>query len=331
VRRLEIIYFQISLFGALPSLLCITFSNFFIGIHRPRILVVYAVGGALCNALLNYVLIYGKWGFPQMGFAGAALGTVIATSLQATGLAFHYFGHRVHSSFFTRTSRPDMFGIVSMMRIGFPSAFQFGFDIFSWGIGLVWMIGTFGTVHLVATTIMIRIIQFSFLPAVGFAGVLSAIVGNAMGLRDFRLARREANRGFFVVVGYMCFIGLIIFLFRYRLLSIFTESREIMDVGLSIIAIVCAFQFFDGANIVFNHALRGAGDTFWPAIFTALFCLTIFIGGGLLVIRFFPQWGSLGIWWAAMLYIACLALVLAYRWYFVNWTKKDVFREASRA
>lgn len=328
VHRLEVIYFQVSLFGSVPFLAGVALSNFFVGIHRPAILAIYAAGATLLNIGLNYVLIYGKFGFPALGLAGSAWGTVLAMSAQTAALALHYFGRQAAATYGTRRIALDGAATMTMLRIGLPSAFQFGFDVLSWGIGLVWLVGIFGTLHLAATTIIVRIMHVSFLPAIGFASVLSAVVGRAVGEGDIALARREANRGFVATVVYMCSVAAVFFIFREPLMRVFTSSPEIIEIGMSLMAIVCAFQFFDGTNIVFSHALRGVGDTFWPAVFTASMCLIIFLGGGWSIAHWMPEWKSSGVWLAAMAYVISLACVMTWRWFFCNWEKRDIMESA---
>lgn len=319
VRALEVTYFQVSLAGTIPILICSTLSNFFIGIHRPKVLAIYASAATLLNIFFNYLLIYGHWGFPALGMAGAAWGTVLATSIQTIGLLFHFLSSGIHVSFNTRTIKKGWREMKELIRIGVPASLHFGFDILSWGVVLIYFVGLFGTDHLAATTIVTRFMHISFMPPFGLANVLTAMVGKAIGQGRPDRARIHVRTAWRATVTYMGSLAILFYIFRYQIAGSFTDNQAVIDIGASVMVCVAVFQIFDAMNIVFLHGLRGAGDTFFPAVMTLTLCGTLFVGGGFYVVHHFPEWGSVGPWAMGAVYITCSGTFMLIRWHRGKW------------
>ncbi|MEM1058118.1 MAG: MATE family efflux transporter [Verrucomicrobiota bacterium] len=330
VQALEVEYFQICLLSGGVFLVLQALSNFYIGIHRPGLLFWFAAGGAILNIGLNYVLIFGHFGFPELGFAGAAWGTVLATAAQCLALLVHFLTGARASAFLTRRVRVEWRAMWEMVRIGFPTGLQILFDLMSWGVALVWLVGWFGTVHLAATTIVVRYMHLSFMPAVGVGQVLQALVGRAIGSGDPETANQHAYTAFRLCIAYMVLMAIGFVLFREQLIDLFVktgepDATEIIHIGAGVFIIAGIFQAFDAIGIVFVNALRGAGDTLWPAVVTGVMCVSIFIGGGVLVATYVPALESWGPWLMGMVYIIPLSLVLWARWVWGPWRTISIF------
>src|SRR5690606_11685614 len=157
-------------------------SHYFIGIQRPGINAVTVVGTNIVNAVVSYGLVFGLWGLPEMGFDGAAVGTVISTLLRLVWLLAALCLGRTAATFDARhTWRPDTDKIRRLVQVGWPAGIQFVLDIGAWAAFLVWIIGRFGTVHLAATATCWRFVELSFMPAVGIGLAVSSLVGQSVG------------------------------------------------------------------------------------------------------------------------------------------------------
>ena len=328
VQKLEVIYFRICLFEAVPLLVGVAISNFFIGIQQTRILAVFAIIATLLNIFFNWVFIFGNLGAPAMGLGGAALGTVIAVTLQTLGMLVYFMRRTLRDQFDTRARAPEPKSLSDMLRVGLPSGVQFGFDILSWGVALVWMVGIFGTASLAATTIAVRYMHVGFMPATALASALIAMVGKAIGEGDPELANRHVSLALRVTVAYMVAVGIGFFLFRYQLLGAFTNSPETIAAGVSIMLCVAFFQFFDALNIIYSHALRAAGDTLWLAATGGVICLVVFVGGGVWIIHWFPGLGGLGPWLMGTIYLSIFAVLMRIRWIRGAWRQLDIFKNS---
>lgn len=328
VQALEVEYFRICLFESAPLLVGMAVSNFFIGIQRTAVLAWFAVIATLLNILFNWMFIFGNLGAPALGLAGAAVGTVFAVTIQTAGLLTCFLRRNVREQYGTGFVRPDGKALADMLRIGLPSGAQFGFDILSWGVALVWMVGTFGTASLAATTIVVRYMHIGFMPPSALASALVAMVGNAIGARDQNLADRLTKMALGVTLIYMIAVGLGFLLFRRELIGLFSESPEVMASGLSIMVAVAFFQFFDGLNIVYSHALRAAGDTVWLLVVGTALCVVIFLGGGTAMVFLAPQYGALGPWMMGIIYLSFFGIAMHVRWQRGRWRSIDIFKDS---
>src|SRR5262249_26337525 len=139
-------------------------------------------------------------------------------------------------------------------------------------------------------------------PAFGISVAVTALVGRYIGMRRVDLAEKRANLGFMLCAMYMLSCGLAFFLFRHKLIGLFTDDPTVRAYGAKLLTFAAVYQFFDALYIVYNGALRGAGDTFVPAVATAVLNWSITVGAGFCLARFFPQFGIAGPWTAATIY-----------------------------
>lgn len=331
VQRLEVVYFRVCLFEGIPLLVGIAISNFFIGIQRTQVLAWFAIAATVLNIFFNWIFIYGNLGAPALGLAGAAVGTVLAVTCQTLGLLWLFLKGDGMPEFGTRISLPHLPSLSDMLRIGLPSGAQFGFDILSWGVALVWMVGLFGTSSLAATTIIVRYMHVAFMPPSALASALIAMVGKAIGEGNPDLANAHVKLALKVTMFYMCSVGLAFLVFRRPLLDAFTDSPQTIAIGAGIMLCVAVFQFFDALNIIYSHALRAAGDTLWLAVWSAVLCLGVFLGGGVLVVHFLPGLGALGPWLMGTIYLSIFAIMMRVRWQRGGWRNINIFQDSAAA
>lgn len=325
VQAYEVTYFRISLYGGIPNLLLMVISNFFTGLHKTKYLLISAVTGSLLNILFNYLLIFGIWIFPELGLAGSAWGTVWATLCQGIILLILFWKPEFRNTYGTAKPVFSWKMIKQLLRIGAPGGLQGMWDLITWGIILTWMIGLFGTEPLAANTIVVRYLHLSFMPALGMAFVLTAIVGKSIGEGDPERANRQAFLALKVITSYMIVMGIIYYLFRDPFIKVFSDNEKVLATGRVMLLFAAIFQIFDALFITFSNALRGAGDTRFPALALFGFSTVILCGGGYAMVQFYPQWGALGPWSMTTLYIACLGLTMAARWIWGPWKKINIF------
>ena len=127
------------------------------------------------------------------------------------------------------------------------------------------------------------------------------------------IARRRADLAFGVTAAYMLSCGLLFFLGRNVLMGMFTTDPEVLSVGAMLLVFAAIYQFFDAMCIIYSGALRGAGDTFIPALTTASLCWGITVFGGFAVARFRTDWGAAGPWTLASLYGLILGIFIMVR------------------
>ena len=319
VQRLEIEYFRVLMFGAVPALMVAALSSFFTGLLRPAVLVFAAVAATGLNILFNWIFIYGNWGAPALGVAGAALGSVLATAVQALCLLAIFWVRPLREEFGTGAWKPDPVIFKQLVRTGAPAGLMPVFDLFTWGVVLVWMIGLFGTAHLAANTIVIRYLHLAFMPTFAFGATLTAMVGHSLGAGDPARAQRRAHVAFRVIAGYMGSVGLLFLLAREPLMRLFSSDPELIAAGAGFFVCAAIYQVFDAMYLTYSHALRGAGETVWPAAALLVLSCTVLVGGSWCLITFAPALQSLGPWIATTVYAACLGVAMAWRWRLGRW------------
>jgi MATE family multidrug resistance protein len=330
VRLMEESYFRAVLPSAIPALVVVALSSFFTGLLRTRVLVAAALLAAGLNIFFNWLLIGGRWGFPALGVAGAAWGTTLATLCQAGFLLAFFWSRKTHEAYGTRGWRPARKPMVEILRVGAPSGGLPVFDLLTWGVIIVWMIGLFGTAHLAANTIVIRYLHLSFMPSFAIGGVLTAMVGQSLGAGDPLRARRQARTAFVLIAGYMVVIGLVFIAFREPFMRWFTDDPLVIRTGALIFFCVMAYQVFDAMFLTFSHALRGAGDTVWPTAVLLMLGTFVLVGGGLYMVRFYPELGSLGPWLSTTVYTMVLGSAMAWRWRSGAWENIRLVGEGER-
>lgn len=326
VRELEIAYCEITLWSMGGAVLCAGLDGFFNGIQKPRITLIAILAAVVVNGVCNYTLIFGKFGFPEMGIRGAAIATVIAWGVRALILSIAFLSAPFDREFNTRAPwRFDLERVKRMLHVGGPTGLQWMLDIGSWFVFIAVLIGGLGGTVLAASNIAINYTYFSFMPAVGIGIAVATLVGHAIGAGQPAEARRFARVGMIIAGIYMGVLGIALLAGGRQLIDLFSEDAEVIRIGALMLIWVAVFQVFDAMQIIYTSALRGAGDTRWPAIVVVLHCWVIFVGGGWFMTRFVPSWGYHGPWMTATLYIAILGCVLWWRWARGPWERIDLF------
>lgn len=332
VRRLEVEYITIALWAFLPAALCSGFHGFFYGVERPYIGLTSMIISVLVNIGCNYVLIYGHLGFPALGVQGAAIGTVIAWWVRALTLAFFFMAGPFDEIFHTRRafaySWPKIRGVI---RVGLPGSVQMITEVSAWTVFMVGIIPRFGTTAMAATNITVQYMELSFMPAVGVGFALSTLVGFSIGQRDLERTHEVTRAALFIAGAYMASMGLLFFTCRYPLMRLLSDDPEVIAIGASVMIWAAGVQIFDAGNIIYTSALRGAGDTRWPAVVIMLSSYGVLNGGGFLLAYGVPSLGVHGPWSMGVLYLVIIAVVMSLRFYSRAWRNIDLFAERDGA
>lgn len=327
VVRMEVIYFRIVLCGMTAAVVIWSTSQFFMGIHRPIITMYAALCAQVVNVCANYILIFGKFGFPAMGIAGAAWGTFIGIMVGAAIRMAMFLGPSINSTFQCRkTTRIDFGKMADLLKVGLPAGVGLMVNVAVWGIILTALVGKFGKEAVAATSAVFSCINLSVMPVVGISAALTAAVGKSIGAGRKDIATKQTSVSLKVALIYMGCMGICFFVFRDNIMSFWSGDTHVIEAGINILICVAVFQVFDAATIIYNGVLRGAGDTVWLAAIASFGAFVILGIGGWAMIIFFPQLGSLGPWIAATLNV--VAMGLANRWRFKSnkWMRIDLFK-----
>jgi MATE family multidrug resistance protein len=264
----EYAYFSILMFGALFGFLRTTFSGFFIGIGKTRVVLLANFAGMLVNVPLNYVLIFGKLGLPAMGIRGAALGTLGGAMLTVLIMAVAYLRnaeYREHRQ--ERSWRYDRKIMASLLRFGAPAGVEMFLNVMAFNIGLQ-LLHSYGVGVAAAVTITFNYDMVAFIPMLGLGFATTSIVGRYMGAGNPELARKAGFKAWSLSMIYgLLIMGLFIF-GAGPLVSVFSASftegdGEFLALARQMLRLAALYTFADMSQLLFSSALRGAGDTRW--------------------------------------------------------------------
>jgi MATE family multidrug resistance protein len=209
----------------------------------------------------------------------------------------------------------------SLITVGFGSGLQFLAEVLAWSLSANWVMGALGQTAMEANAFMFRYLVITFLPALGLSSAVTALVGRYIGMGDPRGAMVRAHLGFKVTLVYLVGCGVLYVIFRRELIELFTHDPEVVRLGAILMIFSAFYELFDGLYIVYYGALRGAGDTFVPAVVTAGLCWSIMLGGGYLVATRFPQLSVAGPWGVASIYGVLLGLFMFLRFQSGKWKR----------
>ncbi len=333
VAAMETVYVQIGIVGLFPALAAMALGNFAQGIHRPAIGLWAMLAANAFNIVANFALIFGMWGFPRLGIAGAAWATQLSGLLQAGILFLWMVRPSLAAAFHTRRAwRLDWGRLRAMVWVGTPAGVQFVVDIVSFTIFTLFLIGRFGTVQLAANNIAFKLLELSFMPVVGLGTALTVAVGKAIGLGRPGHARLLTRWCMAFGVAWMGVIGLVYVFLGRDLAGLMIHDEDtraaVTDWAATLLLFCAVFQVFDALNITHVSALRGAGDNHWPALASAALAAVVLLTGGFAMAQFAPHWGASGPWLAATIYICLYGAVMFARWTWGPWESIDVFRSA---
>ncbi len=315
----EGVYLRIVLSASFLKLTGAAFGQFLLAVDRPGVVLLATVGGVAVNAVAAWAMLFGHFGLPRMGVAGAAWGQNIGVAVEAGLLIYFAFqqpGRTRYGLRAWRLSRPQM---KTLIAVGFPSGVQIVADVLAWSLFSMWVMGQYGTRVMAANTYMMRYMVVSFMPAFGVATAVTALVGRYIGRGEPDTAAARAALGFRLTAGYMLTCGLFFFLGRNQLIRLFTADPEILRTGTMLLIFAAIYQFFDALYIIYNGALRGAGDTFVPALATGILCWGITVFGGFGIARMWPAFGPAGPWLAATGYGVILGIFIYTRFRRGHW------------
>ena len=320
IRALEETYFRILCRGGGLHVAGAALSAFFTGRGLTRPVMMVSALGMLFNIPLDYALIFGAWGFPQLGIRGAGLATVASWGLVAGVYALMIFTRANNRRYGVRRQRAfDRQIFVRLLKFGVPGALQFSMDVLAFTF-FVFMVGRIGRAELAVTNIVLSINSLAFMPALGFSMGVSTLVGQALGRERPREAATAVWRAAHLLLAYVFVLDFLYLLAPDQILSLFVpgagqspEYLAVMRMGRLLLRLVAAYVFVDALYLIFVGALKGAGDTRFIMLSVASLSVTVMVLPVYIGIEFFHR-GVYFAWGCAALFIVSLFAVSAWRY-----------------
>lgn len=258
-------YFDIISFSMIPMLIFQAYKQFADGMSQTKYAMRAAIIANLVNVGLNYVLIYGKFGFPRLELIGAGLGTFISRIFMLGFIMYAVHTNKIFSVFVSRIRLSNIKKQVlkKVFDLGYPSAMQMFFEIgiFATAILLTGMIGTNAQA---ANQISLNLATMTFMIAVGLGVTATVRVGNQKGLKRYKELKRIATSVFLLMFIIDVFFALGFIALKDILPYAYIEDLEVIQIASSLLIVAGLFQISDGVQVVFLGALRGLQDVKRP-------------------------------------------------------------------
>ena len=281
----------------------------------------------IVNVILNYILIFGKFGFPEMGIVGAAVGTLASRFIM---LFFLWWilqkkekskAYIINIKFFVLENTM----IKKIINLGFPSAMQMFFEVAIF-TAAIWLSGMLGKNHQAANQIALNLSSMTFMVAMGLSVAAMIRVGNQKGLKNYKALRRIAFSIFFLGLCFATVFALSFLLFHKQLPNIylnlddvnnFNDNTEVVKIAAKLLLAAAVFQLSDTIQVLVLGALRGLQDVIIPTIITFVaywligFPTSYFLGKEEIL-------ASFGIWLGLLVGLTAAAIMLYIRFNYLT-------------
>lgn len=333
IAALEVTYYQIVAWAGGASVIAGAMSSFFSGRGETRVVMLVDMIAAGINILLDYAWIFGHWGFPQAGMAGAAWATVVALWIRVLMYAWLMLrpGYREQYRILAGC-RFDWTLWRRLLRFGGPNGLQFLVEVAAFTLFLL-LVGRLGREATAATTLAFNVNSLAFVPMIGLGLAVSTIVGQYLGRDRPDLAAQATWNSFGMAASYMGLLSLLYvlvpdwFLVGHAAGADPVEFGRLRDVTIVLLYFVAAYSLFDAMNLVFVGAIKGAGDTQFVLWANAILAPVPLFAGWFGIV--YLGWGLLWCWfmlalWACALGVTFFARFLHGRWRTMRVIETDV-------
>lgn len=329
VLLLELEYFNVLMIGSVFALVSNALGCFYSGRGFTRPLMLANIAGAIINIPLDYALIYGKLGLPELGIFGAGLATALGWVFMTVLLGLMVFTRKNNRRFHVWKGRAlDSELIRRMLRFGMPSGVNVFLEMMAATL-FVFAVGRLGDIELAASNVVFSINAVAFLPMLGFNLGASILVGQAMGAKNPQGARFVAINTMHVGMIWMGIMIAIFLLFPGQLIDMFAVGgdpathalvRQTGTVLMYFLALYCAM---DAVSLVYGGALKGAGDT-WFLLWVMLSSCVLFM----LIPVIYMFWSGtatlVALWGCFSVYIGVVGLIMIVRFFRGSWMRIKV-------
>jgi MATE family multidrug resistance protein len=319
VQQLAGNYLAICAFGAIGMCAATIFSSFFLGIGDSRTPLYVTVFVNILNAVLDYALIFGKFGMPAWGVSGAAVATSLAEWIYALVLCVLFVRRGQHRAFVTSLVLPRLEAVRRLLRTGLPIGGQYAIEMLSFAAFLT-LVARMGDIPMAASQAFIALLSISFMQAEGLSIAVCTLVGRYVGSMDLTAAARCFRSGQLLTLVISGAVAALFIFLPTPLVRIFSDDPEVLRLARPLLVVGAIYQFFDAFGIVADGALRGAGDTLVPFLVRVGLAWGLFLPlAWLLGIRL--EGGLTAAWLGGAFYVTVLAGILVFRFRSGAWRR----------
>lgn len=291
--------YYLVLFASIPFVMLFNaFKQFTDSITKTRTSMWILLSGNLLNIIGNYLFIYGKAGFPEMGVLGAGVSTLVSRIVMVAVFIAVFAWRKKFKSYREGFLRLGWSKELTkrLTTLGTPIALEMGMETASFSLSII-MVGWLGTIALASHQVMITISQFTFMVYYGLGAAVAVRTSYFNGQHDYINTEHTVIAGLHVMVALEIVQGGIIFLLRNHIGGWFTDSAEVSAAVLTLMVPFFIYQFGDGLQINYANALRGIADVkpLMIIAFVAFFVISLPVG---YLCGFILNFGLVGVWMA---------------------------------
>lgn len=333
VVELAIPYLDLVAVSLIPLIIFQAFKQFSDGLSMTRYPMYATILANVVNVFLNYVLIFGKFGFPELGIVGAAYGTLASRVVMVLYLWWLLKGKEKSKAYLVSIKFFSLNKLMlkKLMNLGSPSAMQMFFEVAIF-TAAIWLSGLLGKNPQAANQIALNLSSMTFMVAMGLSVTSMIRVGNQKGLKNYLELRRIAFSIFLLGTIFAVVFGLFFFIFHNQLPKLYVDfsdlenladNTEVVNIASKLLIAAAIFQISDSIQVVMLGALRGLQDVKIPTIMTFIsywvigFPISFFLGKE-------EAYGSFGIWLGLLAGLTTAAVLLYVRFNYL--TKKLILK-----
>jgi MATE family multidrug resistance protein len=327
VVELAIPYLDLAAFSLIPLIVFQALKQFSDGMSMTRYPMYATLIANIVNVILNYLLIFGKFGLPELGIVGAAYGTVISRFIMLAYL-WWLLANKERTKVLVTNIKffvLEKLMLQKLINLGAPSAMQMLFEVAIF-TAAIWLSGLLGKNAQAANQIALNLSTMTFMVAMGLSVASMIRVGNQKGLQKFKELRRIAFSIFLLGILLAIFFGTVFFLFHKSLPKIYVDftdatnyadNLEVVSIASQLLFAAAIFQISDTIQVVVLGALRGLQDVKIPTIITFVsywvigFPISYFLGKA-------SMYGSFGIWLGLLAGLSTAAILLYMRFNYLT-------------
>lgn len=296
VAKAAVPYLILLAVSIIPVMVFQVFRQFLEGLSQTRQSMVISLITNLLNIILNYVLIFGEFGFPELGLLGAGIATLISRIIAAVIITIYVFKAEAYQKYISALKEAVMEKqvIKELLSLGLPSGLQLVFEVTAFGFSAI-MVGWIGKDALAAHQIALNISAVTYMIYTGISAAAAIRVGTFFGREDQVNQRRAGFTSMGLAMITIIISGVLIIAFRDLLPLLYTSDLNVLNITSSIFIIVALYQVGDGLQVVGLGALRGLTDVKIPTIVTLISYWLIALTLGY-VMAFKFEYGIYGVW-----------------------------------
>lgn len=314
VVELAVPYYKYISCSVIPFMIFAGFKQFLEGIGNTKVAMLIVIVSNLINIVFNYVFIFGKFGAPEMGAAGAGLSTLISRICMPIFMLAYF----LHADSFRRYFRMfrrinfDMKPILDLFRVGAPISLQMFMETSAFAITSI-MMGWISTTALAANQVTMSLSNFSFMIIIGIGAATTIRVSHEYGRGNLRGMRMAASAAYHIGIAYNIITVTLFILLRKYLPMMFTDDAEVITISSHLLIFAAMFQICDGLQLISLSILRGMKDVNYTIFVAFISYIVINLPFGYLL-AFTLNTGPGGLWIGIVVGLSIAALMLNMRY-----------------